>query len=334
MYEALRFEVGERGAGIASITLDRPEARNALDERMTGELLDALERVRQDDGIRVLVLTGSGDKAFCSGADLGGLGRAQAEKRPVSEAAEPLPGQTQDARVTHTRAPGGQAPDWRAAAAQVPDRRAADGRTADGRTADGRPEDGWPADARVGDGLEGVRASGPYRLFTAFPRLGKPVIGRLNGHAIAGGLGLAASCDLVVAADDVRLGTPEVNVGLWPMMIMAVINRNVPPKQALKLYFTGQPISAAEAREIGLVTEVVPRAELDARVNELARVIAGKAPLALRRGRDAFYAMAGLPFEEQIEGLLAELVELAATEDAREGITAFLEKRQPRFTGR
>jgi enoyl-CoA hydratase/carnithine racemase len=213
----------------------------------------------------VIVLTGAGDEAFCTGADLGNLG-AQFGERPAG---------------------------------------------------DGDP----------------IRGSGPYRLFTAIPRLGKPIIARLAGHAIAGGLGLAVACDLVIAADDVKLGTPEVDVGLWPMIIMAIINRNVPPKQAFKLYYTGRAVSAREGVEMGLITEVVPRAGLDTRVGELAGVIAARSPIGMRMGRDAFFAMAGLPFDDQIALLLGRLRALAATDDAAEGVTAFLEKRTPRFTG-
>lgn len=258
MYETILYEVSDR---VARVTLNRPEARNALSDRMIGELLGAFDRAKADDGVRVIVLTGAGDRAFCAGADLSGLGR-----------------------------------------------------------------DGLAVDE--------IRQSAPFRLFTAFPKLGKPIIARLAGHAVAGGLGLAAACDLVIAADDVKLATPEVDVGLWPMMIMAIINRNVPPKQAFKLYYTGARITAAEGREIGLVTEVVPRADLDARVDELAGVIASKSPLGLRRGRDAFFAVEGRPLEDQVAHLLGELVELAATEDAKEGITAFLENRPPDFQGR
>ncbi|MFG2006468.1 enoyl-CoA hydratase/isomerase family protein [Spirillospora sp. NPDC048911] len=264
MYEAILYEVADR---VATITLNRPDARNALSDQMIEELLDAFGRARADDGVRVIVLTGSGDRAFCAGADLGGLGAKQDAGRSV---------------------------------------------------ADG----------------DAVRASAPYRLFTAFPALGKPIIARLAGHAVAGGLGLAAACDLVIAADDVKLGTPEVNVGLWPMMIMAIINRNVAPKQAFKLYYTGARITAEQGREIGLVTEVVPRAELDARVAELAGTIAAKSPVGLRMGREAFFAIEGRPLEDQVAHLLGELVVLAGTEDAKEGITAFLEGREPDFQGR
>jgi enoyl-CoA hydratase/carnithine racemase len=264
MYETILYSADDR---IARITLNRPDARNALSDQMIGELLDAFERAESDTGVRVIVLTGAGDRAFCAGADLGGLGRAQADGRSVADAAA-------------------------------------------------------------------IRDSAPFRLFTAFPRLGKPIIARLAGHAVAGGLGLAAACDLVIAADDVKLATPEVNVGLWPMMIMAIINRNVAPKHAFKLYYTGGRITAAEGRDIGLVSEVVPRAALDARVDELARVIASKSPVGLRRGRDAFFAIEGRPLEDQVAHLLSELVDLTATEDAKEGITAFLENRPPDFQGR
>jgi enoyl-CoA hydratase/carnithine racemase len=261
MYEAITYAVADH---VARITLNRPDARNALNDRMTEEMLDAFDRAKADDAVRVIVLTGAGDKAFCAGADLGGL----------AQQGGPLPG---------------------------------------------------------GDA---IRESGPYRLFTAFPALGKPIIARLAGHAIAGGLGLAVSCDLVIAADDVKLGTPEVNVGLWPMMIMAIINRNMTPKQAFKLYYTGKTVSAREGVELGLVTEAVPRDTLDVRVDELARTIAAKSPIGLRMGRDAFFAVDGLPLPDQVAHLLEQLVVLAGTEDAKEGIAAFLEKRTPRFTGR
>jgi enoyl-CoA hydratase/carnithine racemase len=108
----------------------------------------------------------------------------------------------------------------------------------------------------------------------------------------------------------------------------------VPPKQAFKLYYTGQTVSARESVELGLVTEAVPRDRLDARVDELARIIAAKSPIGLRMGRDAFFAIDGLPLDDQVAHLLERLVELSGTDDAAEGIAAFLDKRTPRFTGR
>jgi enoyl-CoA hydratase/carnithine racemase len=283
MYEAIVYQVGDR---IARITLNRPEARNSLNDLMIEELLDAFDRAEADDAVRVIVLTGAGDRAFCAGADLGGADRARRAGRSIAG--------------VDARSPGDA-------------------------TGDGAGDRAPATDA--------IRGSAPYRLFTAFPALGKPIIARLAGHAIAGGLGLAASCDLVIAADDVKLGTPEVNVGLWPMMIMAIINRNVAPKQAFKLYYTGQTISAREGVQIGLVTEAVPRDRLDARVDELARMIAAKSPVGLRHGRDAFFAIDGLPFDEQIAYLLGRLIVVGETDDAKEGVAAFLEKRSPEFTG-
>jgi enoyl-CoA hydratase/carnithine racemase len=199
------------------------------------------------------------------------------------------------------------------------------------RRADGEANRSAPAGTTASASAE---TGGPHRLFQAFRDFGKPVIARLAGHALGGGLGLAVSCDLAIAADDVKLGTPEINAGLWPMMIMAVLGRNIPPKQAFKLYYTGEPVSAAEAVSIGLLTEAVPRDRLDGRVDELADAIAAKSPAAVRMGRAAFFDIDGMPFSEQVRYLSGRLAELAGTEDAQEGIAAFLGKRPPRFTGR
>ena len=258
-YETIRYGVRD---GIARVELHRPEARNAMNPTMSRELLDALGAAKQSADARVVVLTGAGDKVFCAGGDLGGIGAGQAEGRAPAE------------------------------------------------------------------------TGGPNALFEMFAGLGKPIIGRLNGHALAGGLGLACACDIVIAADDVKLGTPEINVGLWPMVIMATISRNVTPKQAMRLYMTGEPVSAQEAARIGLVTEVVPRFELDARVDALAENLAAKSPIVMRLGRDAYYAHRDLPFAEQLTYLTGQLAAVATTEDSREGVRAFMEKRAPNYTGR
>ncbi len=186
---------------------------------------------------------------------------------------------------------------------------------------------------RAGGAAVAAEDSGPFRLFSGFRDLGKPIIARVAGHALGGGLGLVVSCDIAIAADDIKLGTPEINVGLWPMMIMAILNRNIAPKQAFRLYYTGQAIDAAEAVRIGLLTEAVPRSDLDKRVDELAGLIAVKSPAALRLGRAAFFEIEGKPLRDQLSYLLEQLTLLAGTGDAREGIAAFLEKRQPRLTG-
>jgi len=187
---------------------------------------------------------------------------------------------------------------------------------------------------RQEEGAAPAEQGGPQLLFETFSGLGKPIVGQINGHALAGGLGLATACDIVIAADDVRFGTPEINVGLWPMVIMATISRSVGPKQALKLYMTGQQIDAGEAVRIGLITEAVPRAELGARVNGIAGVLAEKSPVVMRLGRDAFYTQRDMPFAEQLSFLSDQLARVAATEDSKEGVLAFTEKRKPKYVGR
>ena len=171
-------------------------------------------------------------------------------------------------------------------------------------------------------------------MFTTIDHLGKPLIACLNGHALAGGMGLALSCDLVVAADTATLGTPEINVGLWPMMIMAVINRNLPRKRAMELYMTGDRISAAQALEWGLVNRVVPAAEVRQAGRELALKLATKSPLIMRLGRDAFYTVDGMAYEPGLRYLQSQLTVVTLSEDATEGVTAFLQKREPDFKGR
>jgi len=171
-------------------------------------------------------------------------------------------------------------------------------------------------------------------LFRRLNRLGKPVIARVRGHCLAGGFGLAIGCDLVVASDDSSFGTPEVRRGLMPMMIMATIFRNVGRKKGMELLLTGERISAAEAERLGLINYAVPAAELDAKVDELARRVASMSPAVVRLGRDAFYAMSDMSFDQALEYLQAMLTVNLGTEDAAEGVRAFLEKREPVWKGR
>jgi enoyl-CoA hydratase/carnithine racemase len=287
---------------IARITLNRPAQRNALSADVTAGLLAALARAASDDAARVVVLTGAGEKAFCAGGDLSDLARLGDTPRATGGAGGAGGG------------PGGAG--------------------GSGGQGGGGPGGAGGSGGQGGVGDPESGRSDAVRLFSAFRDLGKPVIARLAGHALGGGLGLAVSCDLAVAADDVKLGTPEIKVGLWPMMIMAVLNRNIAPKHAFKLYYTGELISAAEAARIGLITEVVARGDLDRRVDELAGLIAEKSPAALRLGRAAFFDIEGRSLPQQLAYLHGQLAVLAATSDAREGIAAFLEKRAPRFTGR
>jgi enoyl-CoA hydratase/carnithine racemase len=247
---------------VARLTIDRPERRNALSYGVMAGLRDALARARDDADVRVVVLTGAGDKAFCAGADLGGI--------------------------------------------------------ADGEGA-----------AALHEG-RGALAD----VFRAMGSLGKPTIARVRGYALAGGFGLAMACDLVIAADDAQFGTPGINVGLWPYMITVPLLRAMPPKVALELMMTGRRVNAAEAAELGFVTKVVPVADLDASVDELAADLAAKSPVIMRWGRNSFYRVLEMRADDALDYLQGMLTVTTATEDSAEGIAAFAEKREPRWRGR
>ncbi len=248
--------------GIARLTINRPERRNALSWSVVAELRRRVAQCKRDDDARVLVLTGAGDRAFCAGADLSGM----------AEGAGHL--------ALH--------------------------------------------DAR-GD---------LARLFLELWDLGKPTIARVRGYALAGGMGLALACDLVIAADDAQFGTPEIDVGLWPFMITVPLTRSMPPKKALELMMTGRRVDAAEADRIGFVTRVVGVEQLDEAVDELAASLASKPSGTMRLGRDSFYGVVDQQAADALRALHPMLSVVAATDDAAEGIAAFAEKRAPRWTGR
>ena len=252
----------EREGHVARLVINRPERRNALSWEVVGLLRDRLAELRADRDVRVVVLTGAGDRAFCAGADLGGM----------AEGAGYL--DLHDAR---------------------------------GELAE---------------------------LFRDLWSLGKPTVARVRGYALAGGFGLALACDLVVAADDAQFGTPEIDVGLWPDMITVPLVRSMPPKVALELMMTGRRVGADEAARLGFVTRVVPVDELDAAVDELAGSLAAKSPAIMRLGRDAFYAVWDQAADDALRTLHPLLTITTATEDAAEGIAAFLEKRPARWRGR
>lgn len=171
-------------------------------------------------------------------------------------------------------------------------------------------------------------------LFLEMTELGKPTIARVNGHALAGGVGLVAACDLAIASEAAGFGMPEVNVGVWPMMIMAIVFRNVPRKAGMELMLTGKRIDAAEAARIGLINRVVTAERLDAEVDALAGELALKSPIGMRLGLEAFYRMQDMSFPSAIAYLQDQLALLGLSEDLKEGVTAFFEKREPKFTGR
>lgn len=172
-------------------------------------------------------------------------------------------------------------------------------------------------------------------LLKAIKALKKPIIARVQGLALGGGLGLMSACDLVVAAEDARFGTPEINLGLFPYIIMATLVRNCrSTKPLLELMLTGERIDAREAREIGFVNRVVAPDQLDHAVEELAQKLNGKSPAILRLGRRAFYTMRDLDYEQAMEYLSAMLALNMQAEDMIEGISAFMEKREPEWKGK
>lgn len=247
--------------GRATITIDDPERMNPLSNETMTELGDAVRRAARDPEVRVIVITGAGDRAFSAGGDLSG-------------------GFVDSPIVDH-------------------DRRSA-----------------------LAD------------LFRALRRCGKPTVARVNGHALGGGFGLAAACDITIAVDSATLGTPEIKVGLWPMMISAVLMPLVPRKALLEMMLTGRRIDATEAKELGIVNTVVAAAELDSVVDGVVDALLAQSPAALALGKSAFYAVADLDFDSALDHLHNGLTAIAMTEDAVEGVTAFVERRDPEWRGR
>ncbi|TMF21976.1 MAG: enoyl-CoA hydratase/isomerase family protein [Chloroflexi bacterium] len=170
-------------------------------------------------------------------------------------------------------------------------------------------------------------------LFLLMAELGKPIVGRINGHALAGGFGLACACDLLVAVDTATFGTPEINVGIWPMMIQAILTRNVPRKVLLEMEMLGDRWTAAQLQSVGVVNRVVSHEQLDSTVDDIAQSLARKSPVALRLGRDSFYRQEDMDFRAALHYLHGQFLLVSQTEDSREGIKAFFEKREPEFKG-
>ncbi|XXY47104.1 enoyl-CoA hydratase-related protein [Sorangium sp. So ce269] len=185
------------------------------------------------------------------------------------------------------------------------------------------------------EGAPQPEAKGDYAdLLLALANSSKPIVARVNGHALGGGLGLVAASHFAIGARGAKLGTPEINVGLFPMMIMAVLQRHVSRRKLLEMMLLGQRLDADEAVQCGLLNKAVEPDALDAAVGEVTSTIAGKSPIAVRLGLEAFAAQDDLDLESALPLLRERLAGCLATDDAREGLMAFLEKRKPRWSGK
>ena len=249
----------KRGAAFW-ITINRPDKRNAINADVIAGIRAGYRAAHADSGVRAIVLTAAGEKAFCAGGDLQpGKGFAFDLSRPNVDYAD-LMREAQNATL--------------------------------------------------------------------------PTIARINGTCMAGGMGLLCMTDLAVAADHVLFGVPEVKVGVFPMQVMSLLQNLAPRRQVREWALSGEPFSAAEALQAGLLNHVVPAAELDAKVDWLLDRIVDKSPTAIRRGKYAMRAIEAMSFDEAIAYTESQIALLAMTEDAKEGLASFNEKRKPVWTGR
>jgi enoyl-CoA hydratase/carnithine racemase len=172
------------------------------------------------------------------------------------------------------------------------------------------------------------------RMNLTIAGMGKPVIAAVHGYAVANGAGLLAACDLAIAAEGTRIGTTAINVGLFCMGPAVPLSRCVGRKKTLEMLLTGAMIDAREAERIGLVNKVVPREKLEEEAMELANELATKSPIALQMGKRSFYTMADMEYAKALEYMNEVMAELCTTDDAKEGVDAFLTKRKPQWRER
>lgn len=251
----------ERRGQALWITINRPDKRNAINADVVAGISRGYRQAHDDAAVRVIVLTGAGDKAFCAGADLQNSGAAFAMDfaKPNVDFADLL-------RLSQDTT--------------------------------------------------------------------KPAIARVNGTCMAGGMGLLCMTDMAVAADHVVFGLPEVKVGVFPMQVMALLQSIAPRRVVNEWSITGEPFDVSAAKAAGLLNHVVPAAELDAKVEWLIARIVDKSPTAIRRGKYALRVIASMSFDEAIAYTESQIALLALTEDAKEGLKAFGEKRKPVWPGK
>jgi len=243
------------------ITINRPDKRNALNGDVIAGITKGYREAHDDNEVRVIVLTGAGDKAFCAGADLQNTGGAFA-----ADFAKPNVDYADLLRLSQNAT--------------------------------------------------------------------KPAIARVGGVCMAGGMGLLCMTDMAIAADHVMFGLPEVKVGVFPMQVMSLLQAIAPRRLVNEWAITGEPFDARVAQAAGLLNYVVPQAELDAKLDWLIGRITDKSPTAIRRGKYAMRAIASMSFDESIAYTESQIALLAMTEDAKEGLKAFAEKRKPTWPGK
>ncbi len=257
--DAVLYNVDEHG--VATLALNRPDVRNAIDDEMVSGLLAAFQRAERDPTVRCVVLTSTHDSVFSAGGNLKGMAA------------------TESAIAKHER------------------------------------NSAFPG------------------LTEAIMSLKAPVLCALNGHALAGGFGLVIACDLVIAKAGIRIGTPEINVGVFPFMISALMQRNIPRKRMAELILLGDQMTIEEAKELNIVNRVIAPPEFDNTVQEWARRLAAKSPLMIKLGKRALFEMQDQPLMQALAQLSHYLTLAQCTEDMKEGVAAFVEKRAPVWKG-
>jgi len=242
--------------GVLALTINRPDRRNALNNSVLTGMRRAMQQAAQDPSVRVVTITGSGERVFCAGADL---------KASLSG-----------------------------------------------------PQGG-----------EGFSPEEYRELLVAILRFPKPTVALARGHVMAGGLGVLLACDLALACDDVHFSTPEIQVGMFPMMVLALLFRHVGPKMSAEMLFLGERLSAADAMSSGIVNRIYPREQFE---TESARIVLGlaeKSSMILQLGKEAIRDVTGRSLGEDLDYLEGALARVMACPDSREGLQAFLEKRRP-----